>query len=285
MASSFRISPFSVLVDPVRALRVFDLAPGRRFSSKVLYIYRKQLEEADYIVINKCDELEPSDRVRLRDALSSAYPGREIFEVSARTGEGLEPWFDRILSSEMVGGDAMSVDYDVYADGEALLGWVNATARITSAEGVDAGALLEELAAGIQKRLTDAEGATGGDAPAGDDSCRDIAHLKMTVMPDDGIGDIGLVSLVRQDFVPELTQKLSDPLKAGELVVNLRAEAPPEVLRESVVEELAAYGASKGLEIELEHIESFSPRPAVANTPDEYVAVSRILLYCSSNYT
>ncbi len=252
----FRIAPFSVLVDPIRALRVFDLGPGRKFSSKVVYIYKKQLEEANFIVINKCDGLGPGDRVRLRDALSSTYPGREIFEVSARTGEGLDPWFDRITSDEMVGGEAMEVDYEVYADGEALLGWVNATARISSAEGIDSNALLEELAAGIQHRLSNST----GDAS---DACREIAHLKMTVMPDSGIGDIGLISLVRQDYVPELTQKLSVPLTAGQLVVNLRAEAAPELLRASVEEELAKYEAKyqelSQLEIKLEHIESFRP--------------------------
>ncbi len=246
----FRIAPFSVLVDPIRALRVFDLGPGRKFSSKVVYIYKKQLEEANFIVINKCDVLGSDDRARLRDALSSNYPGREIFEVSARTGEGLDPWFDRITSDEMVGGEAMEVDYEIYAEGEALLGWVNATARISSAEGIDSNALLEELAAGIQGRLADS---------TGDAACREIAHLKMTVMPDTGLGDIGLISLVRQDYVPELTQKLSVPLKAGQLVVNLRAEAAPEVLRASVEEELAKYGASSQPRIELEHIESFRP--------------------------
>ena len=59
--------------------------------------------------------------------------------------------------------------------------------------------------------------------------------------------------------MPELTQKLSVPLKAGQLVVNLRAEAAPEVLRASVEEELAKYGASSQPRIELEHIESFRP--------------------------
>ena len=43
----FAIAPLSVLVDPVRAERIFGLAEGGKFSEKVLYIYGKQLEEAD----------------------------------------------------------------------------------------------------------------------------------------------------------------------------------------------------------------------------------------------
>ena len=49
----FRIAPLSVLVDPFRALRVLGVEDGRKFSPKVTYVYRKQLEEADYIVVNK----------------------------------------------------------------------------------------------------------------------------------------------------------------------------------------------------------------------------------------
>src|SRR5919197_76775 len=52
---NFSIAPLSVLVDPVRAARVFGLECGSQFSEKVLYIYRKQLEEADLIIINKSD--------------------------------------------------------------------------------------------------------------------------------------------------------------------------------------------------------------------------------------
>ena len=39
-----------------RALRVFGVEEGRRFSENVQYIYRKQLEEAEIIVVNKMDE-------------------------------------------------------------------------------------------------------------------------------------------------------------------------------------------------------------------------------------
>src|SRR5437868_4926318 len=51
----FEVAPVSVLVDPVRALRVFGLESGGSFSAKVIYIYNKQLEEADLIVISKSD--------------------------------------------------------------------------------------------------------------------------------------------------------------------------------------------------------------------------------------
>ncbi|MBI2150190.1 MAG: cobalamin biosynthesis protein P47K, partial [Acidobacteria bacterium] len=65
----YRIAPLSVLVDPIRALRIFNLEPGRLFSPKVLYVYGKQLEEAGIIVINKSDLLSAERRARLEEAL------------------------------------------------------------------------------------------------------------------------------------------------------------------------------------------------------------------------
>src|ERR1043165_5826429 len=57
----FTIAPLSVLLDPQRALRAFGLGEGRAFSDKVLYIYRKQIEEADLVIINKCDTVAEAD--------------------------------------------------------------------------------------------------------------------------------------------------------------------------------------------------------------------------------
>ncbi|SVE46262.1 uncharacterized protein METZ01_LOCUS499116, partial [marine metagenome] len=41
--NEFSIAPLSVLLDPVRAARIFGLTEGGQFSEKVIYIYRKQL--------------------------------------------------------------------------------------------------------------------------------------------------------------------------------------------------------------------------------------------------
>ncbi len=118
---SYLISPLTVLVDPVRAQRVLGLEEGGNFSAKVIYIYRKQLEEADLIVISKCEVLSQEKLAELKAALEQAFPEAEVLAVSVRENLGLDAWFDRVATGEQTPRAAMPVDYDVYADGEALL--------------------------------------------------------------------------------------------------------------------------------------------------------------------
>jgi G3E family GTPase len=242
----FVIAPLSVLLDPQRALRVFGLAEGRAFSDKVLYIYRKQIEEADIVVINKCDTLPEFDLARLREVLTREYPHAEVLAVSARQGEGLGSWFDRLLAQDQLARRVMNVDYDIYADGEARLGWLNATIELASQSSFDANAVLEYLAREIQARLSIMNG--------------EVAHLKMTFSPDGGLNDIAAVNLVRSDFVPELSLRLEQGCAAGQLILNLRAEAAPEVLKNSVESSLSKLSDQfPGVRPRLDHLEHFRP--------------------------
>ena len=183
---AFEIAPLSVLVDPLRALRVLGLEAGRSFSRKVLYVYDRQLAEADVIVMNKVDLLDAARLGRLREALAERYPQAEVLAMSAREGTGLEPWVERVTRGAMGLGAAPDVDYDTYAEGEALLGWLNATARVRSAAPFDGNALLRELATG----MADAVGAG------------EIAHLKMTLTAEELPADIAVLNLVAGDRGP-----------------------------------------------------------------------------------
>ena len=242
----FTVAPLSVLLDPVRALRIFGLAEGGRFSEKVLNIYKKQLEEADLIVINKTDLVAPELLGALRQTLAENFPRAALMEVSARHGAGLEPWFARITSTDQIACAIMPVDYDTYAEGEALLGWLNATVRVTARAPLDGNALLQTLAAEIQRRLN-----AGG---------AEVAHFKMTLDPENSFGDLGVINLVRNDAPAELSQPLSDPLETGGIIINLRAEAAPEFLRAAVADGVAAASAAiAGLSLALEHLEHFRP--------------------------
>jgi len=240
----FAIAPLSVLVDPIRAARIFGLAEGGRFSEKVLYIYRKQLEEADLIVITKRELIDAHQLERLRARLAAEFPRASILDVSVREGGGVADWFAQIASREQTARATMEVDYEIYAEGEALLGWLNATVQLTHATGFSADEVLEALAGDIQQRLAPAE----------------IAHLKMTLSPADGLGDIAAINLVRSDLVPELSLSLEAPVTSGQLIVNARAEAAPEALRDAVNAAVAALPARfAGLTAQLEHLEHFRP--------------------------
>ena len=240
--AKYEIAPLSVLVDPHRAARVLGLEPGKPFSEKVVYVYRKQLEEADFVVVNKIDAVDPALRARLLDAVAREFPRARVFAVSAKSGEGLEPWFEAILAPRTGESTALDLDYDAYAEGEALLGWLNATARVTAPAPFDANVMLLSLVAGIRDALA-AEGA-------------EIAHLKTTL--ETAEGSLAVVSLVRTDAEPDLRESILDRLDGGTLVVNLRAEADPELLKRVVEKVLSSLAPD--VVATVEHLEHFRPK-------------------------
>jgi G3E family GTPase len=241
--SDYRVAPLSVLVDPMRAARILGLESGRSFSPKVLYVYDKQLEEADIIVVNKSDLLDDARREALEGALSARFPQAEIVTVSARTGANLDDWFGR-LSAPLTSRPAMEVDYDVYAEGEALLGWLNATFRVSASSPFDGNRFLQRVADDVRDRL----------AAAG----VEIAHFKMTLAPDTG-NDLAVLNLVRTDGRSESPHRLAEELTEGELIVNLRAEADPEQLKAAAYAGLEEAAREAGIEVSVEHSEHFRP--------------------------
>jgi hypothetical protein len=244
---SFTIAPLSVLVDPVRARRVFGLDAGGTFSSKVAYIFKKQLEEADILIISKSDLISDAQREELQAVLAKEFPGSRIICASPRQETGLTEWFDSLMTGEQSRRNPMTLDYEVYADGEALLGWLNATVSLKAPEEFDANTFLRELAANVQKRLQ-SQGA-------------EIAHFKMTYSPDDGIaGELASIHLVRSDYIPELGMELDEPSEGGQLIVNLRAEADPSSLMDAVQSALTAIAANfPSLTASVDHEEHFRP--------------------------
>jgi Ni2+-binding GTPase involved in maturation of urease and hydrogenase len=240
----YAVAPLSVLVDPVRAARVLDPSPGKDFSEKVVYIYLKQLEEAEIIVINKCDQLPAAQVEQLAAALRSQFPAAKVLHVSARYGTNFDAWLAALRAGEPGSGPSMDVDYDTYAEGEAQLGWMNCTAAVSAGRPYDGSAFLKDLAFDLHRRLLAASA--------------EVAHLKMTLAPEGG-DDLAVANLVRNDGRPELSHALAEALTAGELIVNLRAEGGPEFLREATTAALEAAGRGSRARVEVRHLEAFRP--------------------------
>ena len=238
----FTVAPLSVMIDPTRAARILGLAQGRSFSEKVTYVYRKQLEEADLIVVNKCDVHPPEFLERLVSLIGDTFPHTHTFVCSVKDGTGVDAWFDAVLSMESRDSRPLEIDYDTYAEGEALLGWLNCTVQLESDAPFDGNQTLVDLAGDIRDRVVRQRG--------------DIAHLKMTLDSRDGTGTLSVVSLVGNDGEPDLRESLLDRVDRGELVINLRAEADPAVL-ESITRE--AMASLSGVRATMEHLEQLRP--------------------------
>jgi hypothetical protein len=178
--------------------------------------------------------------------LAAEFPHTEILAVSSRTGENLEGWFSRLLGEAQSAKTAMKVDYDIYAEGEAMLGWLNCTVNLRAGQPFLANAFLPSLASEVQQRLQARKA--------------EIAHLKMTLKPSGGSGAVAVANLVRNDATPEVSQLLRGTVTNAQLTVNLRAEAAPDVLGTAVREGLAAAAAAfPELSATPDHLEHFRP--------------------------
>lgn len=227
LGGRFHLAPLTVLVDPERAREL--LAPGA--DPRLAYLFRNQLAEADLVCSTKSD-------------LGCDTPGglEVAHRLSARTGEGIAAWLDDVLSWRgETGQTPLDIDYGRYTEAEAALGWLNwqATVQLRKAAGPAAvvGPLLESIDAGLAKA-----GAI-------------IAHVKVFCQAPTGYVK---ASICRNGEEPDVDGDLTaSPSLRHDLVLNVRAVAAPEVLKEAA-EKAASELPGK---VTVTHCEAFRPGP------------------------
>jgi DNA-binding PadR family transcriptional regulator len=218
--NEFELAPLSVLADPVRMGNVL-LGKGKMHHSAA-YILRKQVEEADLILLNKADLLPDRALNKLCGLVEQEFPEADLRTVSALTGQGVDEWLDHVMSTSRSGGRVVSVDYNIYAEGEAVLGWLNAEVHLAPAGCcADWPALARQLLERLHARCRRADAAIG--------------HIKL-LLTADGESLVGNLTSLEEDI--SLRGELNSPRSKARLVLNARVEMPPEDLREMALAEL-----------------------------------------------
>jgi G3E family GTPase len=247
--ATISIAPLSVLLDSVRVARLLRLESGASFSDQLNYIYRKQIEEAELLVINKCELLTSLQLEKVRKSLGELAPNATIFTLSTRSGAGLEEWLHCLMSKEHIARDSAPFDSEAYNEAEALLGWLNCTISVSSVRYFDGGKLLTNLATTIQSLLKQ--------------ETLEVAHLKLMMLARNGSTgstDTASIHLVRNDLAPELSGDIREPVQRAELILNLRAEAKPDLLHAAVNRAvLENMERAPDLFARMEHCEHFRP--------------------------
>ena len=248
---NYQVAPFAVLLKPEHGLKILRNAPQQGFSPKAAYIFLKQLEEADIIVINKIDKLAAPEREELQSLIQERFPGRKVIQHSARTGEGFEALITSLADDRERTKNFIEVDYDIYAEGEAELGWLNATYELDAA---DQKVSLDDVA---MKFVA---------------TCRELmqsanvepAHLK--VLAEDALGMSALANLVGSGVDVELSASSSSEAEQLCLTVNARVATGPEELTAIVASAIAQLADEFQFQVTETSKQSFRPgRPTPAH--------------------
>lgn len=240
--ATFDVAPYAVLLKPSHGSRILRGESQGGFSPQAAYIFTKQLEEADLIVINRIDELSPAETDELATLLAERYPGTPVLRLSAKEGTGFAALVEALDQRGKFGQRLMDVDYDTYAVGEAELGWLNSSLEIAASEPLDLDELLVDIITRLGDRLAAIEAET--------------AHLKVIGMAE---GLYGVANLVSSFSPPELSLASRGQVRAAQLVVNARVATAPETLTELVEQIVAEACAARGARATFHQTQSFRP--------------------------
>ena len=216
--SEIQTAPLSVLADPARLIPILngdtaDLHPD------AAYIFRKQLEESDIILIGKSDTLTPVDMEALIERTRVAYPLSAVIPVSAVSGEGVDGWLEEVMESNEAGMRIVTVDYDTYANGEAVLGWLNGTILLNG-KSIDWDAFMQNFMSSLGKRF--------------DSAGLGVGHVKSILENGDKF-IIGNITGKADTLSIRGAAGISDEAK---LTINARVETTPEMLDEIIRNEI-----------------------------------------------
>jgi G3E family GTPase len=234
-AHAFVLAPFTVLVDPERLDALATLP------SSVRYLFEKQLEEADAIVLSKVDTLPQTRRDEIRERLAARW-NKPVLSLSAQEGEGLAAWSTLLFEGTSAVRALATIDYDLYAAGEAELGWLNATAQLHAPVPIEAKALAHDLMARLRAAFRSA------DAP--------IAHLKLSLSDET---TWVRANVTRTDGPIALETAGPGTMTAARLVINARVGIAPETLQAVVETTLAAAAQRARSRVELRTLQAFRP--------------------------
>lgn len=239
----FAVAPYAVLFKPSHGMRILRDQPAGGFSPKAAYIFKKQLEEADAILINRIDEFDPPRLDELTRLLGEKYPGVPVLRVSAITGQGFDALAELLDQDGGFGRKILDIDYDTYAEGEAELGWLNASVRLKAEKPFD----LDALLTAILRQLAGVCRAHGGE----------VAHLKLIGMDDAGAFGVG--NVVSSDTEPKLSLASGLKPREADLIVNARVAMDPAVLEAEVRRVVAEECGKAGVAAEFRTSQSLRP--------------------------
>jgi G3E family GTPase len=179
----------------------------------VRYIYKKQLEEADVLILNKADLLSEKQLDTLKETIASEYPDKIVLLQNSLAEEDISTWLQTIEQfTGLHKRNSLSIDYNIYGAGEAHLAWLDKSIVITASH---------DNAIFIAHKIV------GAVFDAIQKKSLPIGHLKFFLEAGDWNEKISFTTTSTSSNIPKQEQHAA----AVKLLINARVQTEPLVLQ------------------------------------------------------
>jgi len=240
--NKFEVAPYGVILKPSHGRKILGREAKAGFSPKAAYIFRKQLHEADFVIVNRIDELTAEEIDELAELVSAEVGSVPVIRMSALTGEGFDALLEMLDQRGAFGRRVLDIDYDIYAEGEAELGWLNSHYRIVSERPFELDGLLIGLVEQLKHSLAQAQAET--------------AHVKAIGLCERAHA---VANLVCNDLPVELSRASGAQVTSTDLVLNARVAIDPERLKRYANQAVEQACATAGATMQLVQARSLRP--------------------------
>jgi G3E family GTPase len=194
-----------------RLLHMLFVENRQLFNDEVKYIFTKQLEEAEIIVVSKIDLITKETHKAVQQYLQENYSGKQMIFINGTNEASAEQWLNIIQKSQQINPSSLNIDYNVYGAGEAMLAWLDAELEIYSSAN-NAQQIAAELVQTIYQNIQHANLAIG--------------HLKFLI--DDKI------KISYTILAEEFNNIKTDNTSSAFILINARIQTTPVFLTELI---------------------------------------------------
>ncbi|MFC0906609.1 hypothetical protein ACFHWD_18205 [Clostridium sp. MT-14] len=212
------------------------------YPDEVKYLFCKQIEEADIIVLNKIDLMSQQELVIVENIIKKNFPEKQLIEISAKENINMNLWLEKIEKTKHKDNFTMDVNYQTYGRAEAYLGWLNTSTELSSSEEFDISAFIRDFIEVLKNKFNNEK--------------LEIAHLKIY-----GVSNNKYVKVSLTGLSDDINFSGQVPLidNKANIIINARINVSPRKLENYVISKLNKFSAKKSITPKNIKTECFMP--------------------------